>query len=658
MKNSRLFPLVFVIVLAFGFVYSTLVFAKNNETVPNGSPSQTQSQAPTQAAIDFRKTVGVDPGECASTQYIITYDGSVTYCYQVTNTGPITLTVHDLTDSELGSILSSFAYTLTPGASYYFTQTVVITQNTVNTATWTASNPDLAEIASDTDAATVYLLNVCPLGYLPRRYESASFSTFPPAGWDMTNTTTTCTGELGWTNSDPGNRTNLTGANGNFAIADAEACGIGSVMTTSMTTVPMNFTGLIDPQFFFFMDYKDSDPNQGNATVQVSTDGGANWATLFTWNEDVRGPQIIYSSMPGAGEENVQMRWNLSNANPDTWWEIDNATFVVCGPKSPDVILSPRQFSSIQPPDVQTDLTLELTNIGTETLNWSLDETGVSNVPSNHSPDAPGAIILYDQTGLAGTISIPSQEYPSAQAGSTNQAADDFVIPAADGAWAIYTLFAPGAYLTNAGQIPYVNIYFYADANGTPGQELLSYLQVEPQADTAGDLSIDLPAPAILPAGTYWVSIQAKTFSGNVQWGWTERTVQTNALSAWRNPGGGLSTPCTDWGTRAGTCGIGIQPDLLFQLRGLSSGCTPSNISWLSATPTSGSLTTNAGETVTITLDSTGLANGIYDANYCLTTNDPAEPFITLPVELTVVTQPELFFEKTVGTNPAECATT
>ena len=119
MKNSRLFPLVFVIVLAFGFVYSTLVFAKNNETVPNGSPSQTQSQAPTQAAIDFRKTVGVDPGECASTQYIITYDGSVTYCYQVTNTGPITLTVHDLTDSELGSILSSFAYTLTPGASYY-----------------------------------------------------------------------------------------------------------------------------------------------------------------------------------------------------------------------------------------------------------------------------------------------------------------------------------------------------------------------------------------------------------------------------------------------------------------------------------------------------------------------------------------------------------
>jgi hypothetical protein len=45
-----------------------------------------------------------------------------------------------LVDSELGTILSNFPYTLSAGASAFITETTTINATTVNTATWTASD--------------------------------------------------------------------------------------------------------------------------------------------------------------------------------------------------------------------------------------------------------------------------------------------------------------------------------------------------------------------------------------------------------------------------------------------------------------------------------------------------------------------------------------
>ena len=110
--------------------------------------------------ITLEKTVGTDSGTCASTDSIIVdVNSTVYYCYEVTNTGDITLTRHDLVDSELGVILADFPFTLVPGASAFITQSASITQTTVNTATWTASLPPQVAngpvSASATDAATV-----------------------------------------------------------------------------------------------------------------------------------------------------------------------------------------------------------------------------------------------------------------------------------------------------------------------------------------------------------------------------------------------------------------------------------------------------------------------------------------------------------------------
>jgi hypothetical protein len=109
--------------------------------------------------IDFTKTVGTDPSACATSDTLnLPYGGGeVTYCYEVTNTGTVTLTEHDLVDSELGTLLNGFAYSLTPGSSVWITASALITQTTVNLATWTAG--DGVDTISRDSSATV---NIAP----------------------------------------------------------------------------------------------------------------------------------------------------------------------------------------------------------------------------------------------------------------------------------------------------------------------------------------------------------------------------------------------------------------------------------------------------------------------------------------------------------------
>ena len=97
------------------------------------------------------KTVGTDPNACASTASIVFPPGGGTavYCYEVTNTGNVTLAIHDLVDDQLGALLSSFPYSLAPGASVFVTQAAIITETTFNSATWTASGGAFGQATDD-----------------------------------------------------------------------------------------------------------------------------------------------------------------------------------------------------------------------------------------------------------------------------------------------------------------------------------------------------------------------------------------------------------------------------------------------------------------------------------------------------------------------------
>lgn len=108
-------------------------------------------------AIELSKTVGTDESTCASTDEIsVVADTEVFYCFSVENTGGVTMTVHDLDDDKLGTLLDGFEFELAPGASTFVTRSATIAEDTVNVATWSAT--DGSALATSTDTASVIVL--------------------------------------------------------------------------------------------------------------------------------------------------------------------------------------------------------------------------------------------------------------------------------------------------------------------------------------------------------------------------------------------------------------------------------------------------------------------------------------------------------------------
>ena len=110
-------------------------------------------------AIILTTTVGTTPNECATSSDLFAAQAvTAYYCHTVTNSGNITLSQHDLTDSQLGLIFDNFTTSLPPeSSSYTVTTGIMITTSTVTTATWTAYNPGPTDPATATDTASVII---------------------------------------------------------------------------------------------------------------------------------------------------------------------------------------------------------------------------------------------------------------------------------------------------------------------------------------------------------------------------------------------------------------------------------------------------------------------------------------------------------------------
>ncbi len=72
----------------------------------------------------------------------------------------------------------------------------------------------------------------------------------------------------------------------------------------------------------------------------------------------------------------------------------------------------------------------------------------------------------------------------------------------------------------------------------------------------------------------------------------------------------------------------------------------PADVPWLSASPARGTSAICGSSAVTVSLDATGLAAGIYSANLCVSSNDPdpgpgdGSNLVVVPVQLTVTAAP------------------
>jgi N-acetylneuraminic acid mutarotase len=191
-------------------------------------------------------------------------------------------------------------------------------------------------------------------------------------------------------------------------------------------------------------------------------------------------------------------------------------------------------------------------------------------IPMLRPPKLP-QVVLYDQYNNAGANATFSGTFTDFT-GLDADLADDFVVPGGE-TWNVESIDADGVYFNGSGPANSFNVFIYTDSGGLPGTQVYSTLnQTWTQVGTT--FTVNLSPAAVLAPGHYWIEIQANmTFSVGGQWGWTDRTLQSNSPAAWQNPGGGFGTPCTTWGQRGASCGIdpGV-PDQVYRLNGTTGG--------------------------------------------------------------------------------------
>ncbi|MBM9507647.1 carboxypeptidase regulatory-like domain-containing protein [Actinacidiphila acididurans] len=182
--------------------------------------------------------------------------------------------------------------------------------------------------AGNSPATGDFTLPLSTTGALPQGYETVyrggglqSFAgSSAPDGWTVKNNTSAG----GWNFDDPLNRGNQTGGSGRFAEVDDFALGWAPA-DTELLSPAYDFTGVSDPQ----LQFDTALPTlyrlgSLTADVDVSTDGGTTWSTVWHHTDVVPGP--AHETVPlkaYAGDKNVRLRFHYTGSLTGIW-EIDN----------------------------------------------------------------------------------------------------------------------------------------------------------------------------------------------------------------------------------------------------------------------------------------------------------------------------------------------
>lgn len=196
-------------------------------------------------------------------------------------------------------------------------------------------------------------------------------------------------------------------------------------------------------------------------------------------------------------------------------------------------------------------------------------------------PAQAQTIVLHNQNDNKADLTS-SQNYEAASSSKDTEAADDFEVP--QGAmWTVSKIAVLGQYNSPTTRPTGANVRIYEDATGLPGALVDEWLDVDPAggfgSPNYSNFSVPLSNPPQLAAGRYWISVQADLASG-AHWSWRNRTTANFSPAAYRNPGDGWETTCSEWGARAAACaptapvaaGLATtDPDQAFLLEGSTS---------------------------------------------------------------------------------------
>jgi hypothetical protein len=326
-------------------------------------------------------------------------------------------------------------------------------------------------------------------------------------------------------------------------------------------------------------------------------------------------------------------------------------------------------FGNYQPGDMVMTTTLTIDNVGDAPLTWSIvEQAPPTSAAAGTVATLPDAAILAGLTAQSGSVAASTARAPEAEVlweqvvNGTSGIVSDFFIGSNAGAYSasdfVLTDFATIEYIYTPGfdnsntlaNQPAINWAIYANASGVPaghpedGTNMASALwsYSAPVNGTGVDITgnniaLDLLAAGEnlnLAPGTYWLTVYPDynvTGAGGARWNWYQ-AAQVGAQTQLVSP---VVFAVGSW-TSLGALGVTFF-DTAFRIEGTpGQQCDPGDIPWLSLPETTGTIEGGESEAVPVVFDSTGLADGTYTGQLCITTNDPAEPVHFVDVELTV----------------------
>jgi subtilisin family serine protease len=185
-------------------------------------------------------------------------------------------------------------------------------------------------------------------------------ATAMPDGWSVVD-------NLGagrvWRFDNPGNRSNLTGGTGNFAIVDSDNYGSGNSQDTELRMPVLDLSSLTSATLEFKTDFRVFAGSQPEvADVDVSLDG-TNWTNVWRRTADYRGPRTERVDLSAyAGQSAVRVRFRYYNATWEWWWQVDDVQVLSCGgaPAGWGVV-----YGNVSDANTNADLTGALLTTGT-----------------------------------------------------------------------------------------------------------------------------------------------------------------------------------------------------------------------------------------------------------------------------------------------------
>ena len=231
-------------------------------------------------------------------------------------------------------------------------------------------------------------------------------STSLPAGWTVQHVSGACD----WSFNNPGARANLTGGAGNFAIADSDACGSGTTMSSILYSPKVDVSTLSQIMLSFKYDYNNLASTEV-AKVEVSANGGSTWSTVVNWGSaDMRGPATYTQDVTSllSGSTQAQVRFTYTAPGWDWWWELDDVFLGLndCAPQAGGLVVG-----SVK--DVNTDLPL----LGATVQDDGLASTHTVITPLD--PNVPDAFYTLFAPNGSRSISASMPQYASGTANVT-----------------------------------------------------------------------------------------------------------------------------------------------------------------------------------------------------------------------------------------------